>query len=79
MRLLGHIVLACLLLAALRWLAAVMAVAILIGILAALIRAPIQTLSVAFAIMMLMAFASHPALGLCVTLLSLGAARLAGP
>lgn len=64
MRVLGWIVLACIVLTALRWALALLAVAILLGVVIALIRAPAQTMAVLFGWLLLNAFAANPALGL---------------
>ncbi|OBX19251.1 hypothetical protein A9995_09035 [Erythrobacter sp. QSSC1-22B] len=69
MKLLGQILLACFILTALRWAVAVIAAAMVFGLVVALIRAPVQTLSVLFGWLLLCAFAAHPALGLALFIL----------
>lgn len=76
MRMLGWVLLGCVILAALRWAVALLLVAILFGVGIALIRAPVQTLSVLFGWLLLNAFAAHPALGLTLfVLIVLGGKR----
>ena len=76
MKVLGWILLACLVLTALRWAVAFIAAAILFGVMVALIRAPVQTLSVLFGWLLLCAFAAHPALGLILFVLIILGGRL---
>lgn len=66
MKLLGKVLLACFVLAALRLGLMVIAAAMVLGLVVALIRAPGQTLLVLFGIMLLNAFAAHPGLGLAL-------------
>jgi hypothetical protein len=69
MKLLGKILLACFVLAALRLGLMFIAAALVLGLVVALIRAPVQTLSVLFGIILLNAFAAYPALGLALFVL----------
>lgn len=70
MRLMGQIAIACLILAALRWFIAATAVAIVVGVGVALIRAPAKTLTLLFGFVLLNAFAAYPALGLALVLVT---------
>lgn len=79
MRLMGQIAIACLILAALRWIIAATAVAIVVGVGVALIRAPAKTLTLLFGIVLLNAFVAHPALGLTVFLVTLLSTRIRCP
>lgn len=76
MKVLGWILLACLVLTALRWAVAFIAAAILLGVMVALIRTPAHTLSVLFGWLLLCAFAAHPALGLILFILILLGGKL---
>lgn len=69
LKLLGQILLACFILTALRWAVALLAAAMVLSVIVALIRAPAQTLSVLFGIILLNAFAAHPGLGLVLFVL----------
>ena len=69
MKVIGWFLLSCLVLTTLRWAVALALTAILLGIGFALIRAPIQTLSVVLGWLMLCAFAQYPALGLVLFIL----------
>lgn len=69
MRLLGQILLACFVLAALRLGLMVIAAAMVLGLVVALIRAPVHAISVLFGVILLNAFAAHPALGLFLFIL----------
>lgn len=71
MKLLGKILLACFVLAALRLGLMLIAAALLLGLVVALIRAPGHTMSVLFGIILLNAFAAHPLLGLSLMVLVL--------
>ena len=76
MKLLGQILLACFVLAALRLGLMVIAAAMVLGAMGALIRAPVQTLSVLFGWLLLCAFAAHPVLGLILFILIVLGGRL---
>jgi hypothetical protein len=69
MKLLGKILLACFVLAALRLGLMFIAAAMVLALVVALIRAPGQTLSVLFGIILLNAFAAHPGPGLILFVL----------
>ena len=69
MRVLGQILLACLVLTALRWTVAAITAAIVLGLAVAVIRSPAKTLAVLFGWALLCAFAAHPALGLVLFIL----------
>ena len=71
MRLLGQIVLACLILTALRWGFKVAFVAMALGLIFALYRAPVQTLSILFGLILLGAFAAYPLPGLILFILAM--------
>lgn len=75
MKIFGWILLACLVLTTLRLAVAFTTTAILVGIALALIRAPIQTLSVVLGWLLLCAFARYPALGLTLFSLIIVAGR----
>ncbi|WP_306089649.1 hypothetical protein [Qipengyuania flava] len=70
MRLLGHILLACLILTALRWGLKVALVAMTLGLIFALYRAPVETLSLLFGLILLGAFAAYPLPGLIIFILA---------
>jgi len=69
MKVLGKMLLACFVLAALRLGLMFIAAAMVLGLVVALIRAPGQTLSMLFGIILLNAFAAHPWLGLALFIL----------
>ena len=71
MRLLSQIVLACLILTALRWGFKVALVAMILGLVFALYRAPVQTLSILFGLILLGAFAAYPLPGLILFILAM--------
>lgn len=71
MRLLGQIVLVCLILTALRWGFKVALVAMILGLIFALYRAPVQTLSILFGLILLGAFAAYPLPGLILFILAM--------
>ena len=76
MKLLGNIALACVVLAALRLGLVVIAAALVLGLVVALIRAPGQTLSVLFGLILLNAFAAKPGLGLGLLILTILGGKL---
>ncbi|WP_296720966.1 hypothetical protein [Erythrobacter sp.] len=76
MTVLGWILLACLILTALRWAVLLIAAVLMIGLAVSLVRAPGQTLSVLFGVILLNAFAAHPGLGLILFILIVLAGRL---
>ena len=78
MRVLGWLLLGCLLLTALRWAVALFVVAILFWVTIALIRKTVETLSVLFGWFLLNAFAAHPALGLLLFVLLVLCRKLSG-
>ena len=69
MKALNRILLACLVLTALRWAVAAMTAAIMLGLTVALIRSPAKTLAVLFGWLLLCAFAARPTLGLVLFIL----------
>ena len=71
MRLLGQIVIACLILTALRWGFKVALIAMALGLIFALYRAPVQTLSILFGLILLGAFAAYPLPGLILFILAM--------
>lgn len=76
MKLLGWILLACLILTAVRWAVLLIAAVLLIGLAVSLVRAPAQTLSVLFGMILLNAFAAYPGLGLILFILIVLGGRL---
>lgn len=78
MRFLGHILLACVAITALRWGLKVAMTAMFLGLILVLVRAPVQTLSVLFGLVLLNAFAAHPLPGLILCILAMLSAKFSG-
>jgi hypothetical protein len=76
MKLLGWILLACLILTAARWGVMLLAAVMALGFAVSLVSAPAQTLSVLLGIGLLNAFAAHPGLGLILFILIVLGGRL---